>query len=148
MCENPFLRTCEDICEQKGFKEGRKKQLLILLAKLAEKTLSVILAASSRRTRLEIQMCVCVLSTRDFCCLSDDWRGANIGSAHSSRRQPPEMCTLFFFAHLPQPIIEPQYTITTSIVADSFFFHGESCDPANSVNCLCSNSAGMTDCRR
>lgn len=35
--------------------------------------------------------CVCVSTTRDFCCLSEDWRAANAGPAHSSHNQAQVM---------------------------------------------------------
>lgn len=105
----PFCKDVKTFCEQTGVNEGRI--VVNSFGKLL-KTLAVMLAASSHRIRLEIY--VCVLTTKNFCCLSDDWRVAKNEPAHSSPSQPQAMCTLFFCSF-------PARVNTTMFIAADFF---------------------------
>lgn len=93
-CVKAILKPCENLCEQMHIKEGGI--VVNSLGKLLEKACchfgSILPLNNVGNSN------VCVLSTRGFCCLSDDWRAAKTGPAHSS---PSQAQVMFFCLFLP-----------------------------------------------
>lgn len=91
ICSKPILQTCENACEQMHITEGGT------VVNYFGKLLKHLHFGSILPQNHIAHFNVCVLSTRDFCCLSDDWMAAKFGPAHSSHSQAQVM----FFCSFP-----------------------------------------------